>query len=165
MAIKDHNVGEVGRLLDNGADPNKRSQNITPVVGAIMQSFIGVDKTVQEKIVRKLLTAGADANASSDGTPLIHAIKIGNVGLVRALLEHHAEAGKQPGGIPLNLAIGGGHLDMVPALIEAGADPEERDETYLKGNKVNAYDLAEGRGYNLKEVVTKHAPMTKVQSK
>jgi ankyrin repeat protein len=79
----------VRALLDLGADPNQRSQNAldnTPLHACVAISH-------SDEIVRMLLDAGADINATQHGgfTPLHSAAFNGSTDVVRLLLERGAD--------------------------------------------------------------------------
>jgi ankyrin repeat protein len=75
--------------------------------------------------VRRLLEAGADANArgQSGYTALAHAARQGHLEVVELLIEHGARVdARYSGTTALIRAAEGGHLDCVRALVAAGAD-------------------------------------------
>jgi len=113
----------VRRLLDQGADPNRRND---AGATALMWAVDDLEKA------RLLLDHGADVNArSSDArTPLLIAAgRHGNTAVVRLLLDHGAElSAKSPATLGyatvLSEAARTGDEALLRMLIERGADPK-----------------------------------------
>jgi len=107
------------RLLDNGADPNKRRNGTTPLYVA----------SGNAQKARLLLEAGADPNAESpEGTPLCFAASWGELESVRILLDHGADSNliedaDATGVTPLIWAVQKGHTEVARLLLERAADP------------------------------------------
>ncbi|MFI5797667.1 ankyrin repeat domain-containing protein [Streptomyces sp. NPDC051677] len=114
---------QVDRLLRAGADPAMAdADGTTPLYAACVQ---GAADTA-----RRLLEAGAPADAESDGlgaegTPLCAAACWGHTGTVRILLAHGADPNLREdhgaGWTPLEWASAGPHPETVDVLRAAGA--------------------------------------------
>ncbi len=109
-------------LLDHGANPNSRnSAGATPLHWAVPDAAK----------VKRLLAAGADANARSTNfqrTPLLVAASYpGSVAVLQLLLDHGADIhAKDRGGIhALGRAAVSADVDVVRFLVEHGCDPNE----------------------------------------
>ncbi len=93
------------------------------------------------KIVRLLISAGADVNSTPNdtfGSPLAFAANLGDFESVKALLEAgaNANAAAQEGrATPLMWAAARGNPDVVKALLSAGANPAAKDTS--GGNAVS----------------------------
>lgn len=97
--------------------------------------------------VRKLLSDGADVNATSpDGsTALIYAAASNNPAVLQTLLSKGAEVNARikPSGTALTTAVLTNHSEDVEILLKAGADPNSTDaegDTALKIATENHYD-------------------------
>ena len=99
-------------------------------------------------MVRLLLEAGADANATLPGgeTVLMTAARTGRVDAIDALLEHGASVNAREGArgqTALMWAAAAGQVGVVRLLIEAGADVRAADD-----EGVSAVDLARTNGHS-----------------
>src|SRR5205823_5049317 len=86
-----------------------------------------------EAMVLRLLKAGANPNiaASTGETPLMTAVRAGNITVVKALVAGGAEVNAKGGGreqSPLLWAVGGGHHDIMRVLLENGAKVDDQSE-------------------------------------
>src|SRR5262245_46779442 len=117
------------RLLNQGADPNKRND---AQATALMWAATDLDKT------RVLLNHGADVNARSDDfrTPLmVAATRQGNIAVVKLLIEGGANVNPNPrpadSGSPLVQAGTAGDAEVMQLLIEHGANVKDAAEPLL----------------------------------
>ena len=153
------------RLLAAGSNPNERFLDEPPLLGAVASGMPGLvssmlkhgadvegankhgehalhelngidNEDVRHQVLRVLLKAGADVNATTTygWTPLAQLAKVGDLEGVRLLLDagaHANPAGVAPHYTPLNAAAGLGHLALVDLLLDAGADPARVDHDSL----------------------------------
>ena len=108
-------------LLQHGADINgaEKPHYLTPLHWACYQEHLDVAQI--------LLEHGAEINAaSSEGTSLYYASRIGRLEIVRLLLEHGADVHiRVPGRkTPLEEATDLGYIQIAQLLLEYGADKE-----------------------------------------
>jgi ankyrin repeat protein len=119
-AVHQDDVGTTLRLIQQGVKVYEANDyGVTPLSVACLNG--------NEVMVRALLAAGADANASLRGreSALHTAARTGRPGPVKALLEHGArvDAREHRGQTPLMWAAGEGHAEVIRLLVAAGADP------------------------------------------
>jgi len=159
MAATMSRIEVVQFLLANGADPLTRDgKGRTPLevaenatIAAILKDSMAREKQTKRShtervttsdsiheavgtgnmpVVRRLLLAGADVNASvGDGwRPLHVAADVGHLGIVKLLIEHGASLNttRRGGFTPLFTAAQLGRLDIVKELVKAGAVIEHR---------------------------------------
>lgn len=117
-------------LLKAGAEPNLRSQGMTPLGLAALRG--------QARIVRLLLQAGAnpDLKGGDGNTPLYNAALLDHVGVIRELLPYRPDFSLTNAGLPnfegltaLGIAALEGNTGAVEALLQGGADTEELDKS------------------------------------
>lgn len=122
QAVREANLTEVQRLLQQGANPNQPNHG-----GQVPLHIAALDGHVD--IVRLLLDSGANANAvdRSNDRPIHLAAIRGSVEIVACLLQHGADPScvSSMGSTPAQLAADAGH-DDVAALLE-GATLEHDD--------------------------------------
>ena len=179
LACTNGSAAVVARLLDAGADPEVRTEGETALMTAVRTGSVnvvelliahGADAGAMElasgqtllmtaaaemhpSLVRLLLARGADVHARSlvGFTPLLFAVRAGDLESVRLLIAAGASAGERlpaAGGVPgappggndsqdddsprgttaLVLAIGNGHYELAQHLLEQGADPNADSE-------------------------------------
>jgi ankyrin repeat protein len=147
-------LGEMGRLLDGGAEPDTfvagRSGNKTIVQGTALVAAAGEGKL---DAVRLLLDRGADPSlADSDGhTPLMAAAGHGHVGVVRELAARGAAldaARPADGGTAFHLACAQNKLACVVTLVELGCETASKTVDGLTGK-----ELAERKGHAALDVL------------
>ncbi|MEU4155222.1 ankyrin repeat domain-containing protein [Actinoplanes sp. NPDC026670] len=118
-------VGQVARLLRDGADPNLPDlDGTTPLYRASVQD--------RADNVRTLVAAGADPNAESgtgdEGLPLCAAACWGHAGAVRELLaggaDPHLREDNGSGRTAVEWAEAGGHHDTLELLSTPPIRPE-----------------------------------------
>ena len=74
-------------LKTGGPGLASKGAELQPLLAAILPTRIEKSDAIRERLVTKLLAAGADPNASRKGiTPLLLAARHGNGGIVKALL-------------------------------------------------------------------------------
>jgi uncharacterized protein len=116
-------VGEVGRLINNGLHPDHRDKHRATVL-----AYAAGQGDLTTTLL--LIERGADVNAQHDGVPvLIVAAAGGNPDIVRALLEKGADvnAKSNNGFTALMAAVANsGNVDMVRELLAKGADVQAR---------------------------------------
>jgi len=120
----------VDRLLDAGADPDRRrtgADGWPPLMHAL--------HTEQRAVVRRLLDRGADPDVAGQGglTPLMMAASDGDAGMVRLLLAHGADPGARLflGFTALDYAVAHGHpgvARMLRSRLEEGPPRGARDD-------------------------------------
>ena len=113
----------VETLLENGADPDSKSEYGTPLCIASSKGYIDIAKI--------LLKAGADPDYIQ-GTinPVINAASTGNIKILQLLIDEGADIdteGEKTQYTPLILAAKNGHPEIVKLLINEGADTEAVD--------------------------------------
>lgn len=110
----------VKALIEAGADVNARTNE-----GVRALHFIAGSRRNEPEIVRSLIRAGADVNAKSDfgWTPLMAAVREGNVDVVRILIEAGANVNAKgnDGRTALMLAKSSDRPDIIVILLQAGA--------------------------------------------
>ncbi|KAG2488938.1 hypothetical protein HYH03_012559 [Edaphochlamys debaryana] len=119
-----------------------------PFPGQRPRALVSAILAGEDEIAELMLRHGADPDAPNmrDGdTPLLMAIRTGNVRAVRALLAAGADIYKynRVGETPLYRAAAYGHADIVAALIERGANP---DLLYTYFSQRNALRVAANYG-------------------
>jgi cytohesin len=123
-AARAGDLGEVKRLISEGANPNETNKwGYTALTGACS---LGADTKAHTDIVRYLITHGADVNKRvMDGTTALNEAAFwGHRETVLVLLNAKADVNqtKDNGYTPLISAASEGHLAIVKLLVEAGAD-------------------------------------------
>jgi uncharacterized protein len=117
-------IKEVTRLLDQGADPNAKTEGGMPVL--TYASMKG-----NAAVVAALVNAKADLEAKdkTGATALSYAAQFNHNDIVKALLDAGASvnAADSLGWTPLIRAAVGGNADGVKLLLAAGADKEAKD--------------------------------------
>jgi ankyrin repeat protein len=181
-AARTHDLGEVRKLLAQGADPNKKEKNgRTPLMEAAACGYTDTIRVLLEngadvyatdmvgwtalfwaafsrrtEAMRLLVAKGADINANDNEkkSALFWVASSGDTDTVKTLLEMGAKANAKDshGWTPLMIAAYLGHLDTVRVLVEKGADVQVRDKD---GN--TAKSLAEKYKFNEIVVVLKSA--------
>ena len=120
LAVQHGDVGELERVLRQGADPNARDTFGDAVLLDVR------DPALAATLVR--LGANVDVRHREDGdTPLIRAARMGIVDLVQVLLAGGADvrAATTSGETAWSAAIRGGHDEVLPLLRAAGAEATE----------------------------------------
>lgn len=116
-AAKQGDLALITKLLDEGADVNKRSAIATPLYYAAQENHL--------EAVKLLLQRGANPNGQSvGGTALQHAARAGSIEIARILLENGADPNVpfKMGINALHLAAQQGHLEVVKLFLDHGAD-------------------------------------------
>lgn len=109
-------------LLENGADPNRQVESITPLMSACSS---GADGPVVEDIVKILVDKGAVVNVSNNHgvTPFMFACIHGHLEVVAFLIQAaFLEATDNQGWTALFHAIENNQPEVVSILVKAGAD-------------------------------------------
>ncbi|MBG0794233.1 ankyrin repeat domain-containing protein [Methylocystis sp. H62] len=142
-AVKAGDIGEVKRLLANGACVDERA----PIVGSPDDNYTSLGIAARQgraDIVRLLLDAGADPRRAIGlmrGTPVHEASYFGHAEVIQALTEKRTRAvgpaseldaqGAYNGLTALHDAVWHGHLEAARALIAAGARLDLRSHAGL----------------------------------
>jgi ankyrin repeat protein len=122
----------VAWLLQQGG-PKLASQggDLQPLLAAILPTRPEKSAAIRERLVTKLLAAGADPNAVRNGvTPLLLAARHGNGAMVTALLAAGANANAKDHKMRnalLLAAAANQPLEVIAPLLKAGLDPNEED--------------------------------------
>jgi ankyrin repeat protein/beta-lactamase regulating signal transducer with metallopeptidase domain len=138
-AAHEGDLGEVRRLLEAGADPNRTETFEGRWQDGIQRSALGgAARGGHLEVARLLLGRGAqvDLTPRGDASPLMIAAGHGHRDLVRLLLDAGADPSRVvPGdGTPLIATVRGGDRAIVRMLLAAGAEPDvfvEGDESPL----------------------------------
>jgi ankyrin repeat protein len=123
-AVRNQDVGQVGRLLAQHAPPDAPNRyGVTPLTLAVEQGNL--------EIVNELIAAGADVNhALPEGeTALMTAARTGNVGVLEALIKKDARIEARDGfygETALIWATAGDHAAAAQTLLNAGANVNGR---------------------------------------
>lgn len=109
-------------LIARGANVNAKEKvkGQTALMWSIWQGH--------DEVSRALIEGGADLKAASDGgfTPMLFAVREGNMPMLRLLFEKGAADANQAGTdafSALHIAIVRGHVEMAKYLLDKGADP------------------------------------------
>lgn len=156
-AVQSGNLDLVRSLLDRGADVNVPEPRLSQT--ALMWAVGG--RKPYPGIARELLSRGARLAARSAGglTPLLFAVREGDVAAVDALIEAGADVNDRAmladggkigifgdgqwtmpavdGSSALNLALMNGHFEVAKLLLSAGANPNIFAEAYPFKNRPN----------------------------
>jgi hypothetical protein len=116
IAVQDHDVAALERVVRQGANPNARDVFGDPVLLDVREA----------ELASALIRLGADVDVrhrEDNDTPLIRAARMGLAPLVRVLLEARADvhAEMTDGATALSEARRGGHDEVVSMLLAAGA--------------------------------------------
>ena len=115
IAVQDHDVAALERVVRQGANPNARDAFGDPVLLDVREA----------ELASALIRLGADVDVrhrEDNDTPLIRAARMGIGPLVRVLLDAHADVhAEMMGATALSEARRGGHDDVVSMLLAAGA--------------------------------------------
>jgi ankyrin repeat protein len=117
-AVFDNKLGEVQRLVANGANINARdADGYTSLHRAVYHNF--------EEIVQFLIASGANLHIKdmSGSTPLLQAVAYDNVRMAQILIQAGSSLSSisKMGLTPLALAVLDDRVEMVQMLIDAGA--------------------------------------------
>lgn len=153
-------AGDIARLLQQGADPNKPDQfGRTPLTEAIGHG--------RADVVKLLLDHGASADLANRAgdTPLTLATEAGNTEAVRLLIKAkaHLDRANRSGATPLILAATGDDPGIVNLLLAAGAsvtakDPLGRTALDIAVQKGKPSMIAALKKAGAKEATTAAAP-------
>ncbi|MCX6874060.1 MAG: ankyrin repeat domain-containing protein [Verrucomicrobia bacterium] len=120
-------------LLTRGSGLATKGGELLPLLAAIRPTRPEKSDAIRERLVTRLLTAGADPNASCKGvTPLLLAARHGNGAIVRALLAAGAKATAKDYQMrdPLLLAAAANQPpELIAPLLLAGLDLNAVDST------------------------------------
>jgi ankyrin repeat protein len=160
-AIEDYNTDKVIELLEEGANPNYRTEDgDTPLFVATRRGGDeeggdeeGGDEVEGVKIVKALLDRGANPNVEDEKglSPLMHAIIEDNYyDMIKELLKQGADPNHQDknGWTALMLTAEGDNLNIVRELLDRGANPDLQNE-----DGMTALILASWRGWHLKDTI------------
>jgi hypothetical protein len=116
IAVQDHDVAALERVVRQGANPNARDVFGDPVLLDVREA----------ELASALIRLGADVDVrhrEDNDTPLIRAARMGLTPLVRVLLDARADvhAEMTDGATALSEARRGGHDEVVSMLLAAGA--------------------------------------------
>ena len=115
-AIHQDNDSAMRRLLEDGFDPNTKSDKGVPgLYMALQEGSMKVAKVLLQS--RRLK---AEQRNATDESPLMMAALKGHLDLARQLIARDADVNK-PGWTPLHYAATGGHLDIMRLLLEEHA--------------------------------------------
>jgi ankyrin repeat protein/serine/threonine protein kinase len=122
LASQKGHLAVVHALLAKGADPNVKTDGVSPLGQACMEGHL--------EIALALLAKGADVNTilSRDATALILASQNGHRAVVQALLAHGAnsDAKASDGATALILASKNGHNEAVSVLLGNGVEVDAK---------------------------------------
>lgn len=128
MFAKDAATAKI--LIDAGADLNGKAKGRTKE--QIMTPLIFAINLGKNDVVRTLIEAGADLNATDDmkRPPLINSLETENVEITKLLIKSGADVNRQSkfGEIALIGAIQHNSVEIVQMLIQAGADVDVVDQ-------------------------------------
>ena len=117
MLVYTGKTDAVLRLLNQGADPNRLSGDLTPLIAAV--------KTQRENLVALLLENGAkvDVKNKQGATALMYAVQTNQLALVKRLLASGANHSlkNDEGWTPLMMSVSGGFIEIVELLLRYGA--------------------------------------------
>ncbi len=137
-AAEQGDIGQVKRLIDQGADVNARDDyDLTP-----LHFSVGAGHT---EIVELLIAEGANVNARHQmGTPLHPAALFGHKAIAKLLIAAGADVNalSADGVTPLHFAAGKGHVNLAELLIASGAVVNVTDKdgaTPLHAAVLNGY--------------------------
>ncbi|MCX6872832.1 MAG: ankyrin repeat domain-containing protein [Verrucomicrobia bacterium] len=118
-------------LMTGGAGLASKGAELPPLLAAILPTRPEKSDAVRERLVTKLLAAGADANAVCKGvTPLLLAARHGNGGIVKALLAAGAKTTEKDYKMRdplLRAAAANQALEVIAPLLKPGIDLNAED--------------------------------------
>jgi ankyrin repeat protein len=118
-------------LKTRGPGLASKGAELQPLLAAILPTRIEKTDAIRERLVTKLLAAGADPNAARKGvTPLLLAARHGNGGIVKALLAAGAKATTKDSKMrdPLMRAAAANQaLDVIAPLLKTAIDLNAED--------------------------------------
>ena len=134
-AVIENHMEAVKMLLSRGADMNAHT-NVTVPKGEYVPARAG--GASGSGIIRQRALPTADGGM----TPLLFAVRDGNVEMTRLLLDHGANINSSSGNhtSPLLIALLNGEVGLATELLEKGADPNAPD-AYGRGALFAAIDL------------------------
>ena len=124
----------VAWLLKTGeAGLASKGDELQPLLAAILPTRIEKTDAIRERMVTKLLAAGADPNAACNGvTPLLLAARHGHAAIVKALMAAGAKATATDHKMRdplLRAATANQPLDVIAPLLKAGLDVNGEDSS------------------------------------
>ncbi len=139
-AAYDADLDEVRRFLAGGAPPDETDEKgFTPLMWSCLRGAVGD----QSPVIRALLQAGADPNATTpDGEQscLSWAVASGNRAAIATLVAGGADIdGRAEQVTPLMLAAQDGDEDLVLHLLSLGADPGRKCGRFTAADYARTY--------------------------
>ena len=118
-------------MQQGGPKVASQRADMQPLLAAILPTRPAKSAAIRERLVTKLLAAGADPNASRNGlTPLLLAARYGNGAMVTALLAAGAKATAKDYKMRnalLQAAVANQPLEVITPLLSAGIDLNGED--------------------------------------
>jgi ankyrin repeat protein len=152
MAASFGHESTVDLLLEKGANPNLSDPkyNLTPLMAAVGSG--------NSRIIRKLVKAGSDINAISQGMTVLSFATISDCDschaeVIKVLLELGADPNPEdifPPATPLMRAVSYGTVNAVRALLKGGLDPNKR---YPRGLTALSLAAQYGRTENVEALL------------